>query len=78
MPGCNLQEQERELEEGQRVMQKKQFLNYCFFVIYIRMSLNAWKKKFKSFGLTRTTFYSCAKILDNHTDNEIKFMEIKR
>ncbi|MBT2620368.1 recombinase family protein [Chryseobacterium sp. ISL-6] len=32
---------------------------------------------YKPFGLTRATFYRYAKILDNHTDEEIKNMGIK-
>jgi DNA invertase Pin-like site-specific DNA recombinase len=33
---------------------------------------------YKPFGLTRATFYRYAKILDNHTDEEIKKMGIKK
>ncbi|UZT97918.1 recombinase family protein [Chryseobacterium fluminis] len=33
---------------------------------------------YKPFGLTRATFYRYAKILDNHTDEEIKKMAIKK
>lgn len=33
---------------------------------------------YKPFGLTRATFYRYAKILDNHTDDEIKKMGIKK
>jgi DNA invertase Pin-like site-specific DNA recombinase len=33
---------------------------------------------YKPFGLTRATFYRYAKILDNHTDDEIKNMALKR
>lgn len=33
---------------------------------------------YKPFGLTRATFYRYAKILDNHTDEEIKNMGIKK
>ncbi|MFP3591967.1 recombinase family protein [Chryseobacterium sp. SIMBA_038] len=32
---------------------------------------------YKPFGLTRATFYRYAKILDNHTDEEIKKMAVK-
>lgn len=33
---------------------------------------------YKPFGLTRATFYRYAKILDNHTDEEIKKMAVKK
>ncbi|SIQ54572.1 hypothetical protein SAMN05421682_10643 [Chryseobacterium indoltheticum] len=33
---------------------------------------------YKPFGLTGATFYRYAKILDNHTDEEIKKMGIKK
>lgn len=33
---------------------------------------------YKPFGLTRATFYRYAKILDNHTDEEIKKMSYKK
>ncbi|MGI9650849.1 recombinase family protein [Chryseobacterium sp. RLHN22] len=33
---------------------------------------------YKPFGLTRATFYGYAKILDNHTDEEIKNMKAKK
>jgi DNA invertase Pin-like site-specific DNA recombinase len=33
---------------------------------------------YKPFGLTRATFYRYAKILDHHTDEEIKKMGIKK
>ncbi|MDW9380143.1 recombinase family protein [Chryseobacterium sp. JV558] len=33
---------------------------------------------YKPLGLTRATFYRYAKVLDNHTDNEIKKMAIKK
>lgn len=33
---------------------------------------------YKALGLTRATFYRYAKILDNHTNEEIKEMEIKK
>jgi DNA invertase Pin-like site-specific DNA recombinase len=33
---------------------------------------------YKPFGLTRATFYRYAKILENHTDEEIKNMAIKK
>lgn len=33
---------------------------------------------YKPLGLTRATFYRCAKILDNHTNEEIKKMTIKK
>lgn len=32
---------------------------------------------YKGLGLTRATFYRYAKILDNHTNEEIKQMQIK-
>lgn len=38
------------------------------------MSINIYKP----FGLTRSTFYHYAKILDNHADEEIKYMGIKK
>jgi DNA invertase Pin-like site-specific DNA recombinase len=33
---------------------------------------------YKPFGLTRVTFYSYIKILDNHTNEEIKKMVVKK
>ncbi len=33
---------------------------------------------YKPFGLTRATFYRYAKILDNHSDDEIKKMAVKK
>jgi DNA invertase Pin-like site-specific DNA recombinase len=33
---------------------------------------------YKALGLTRATFYRYAKVLDNHTNDEIKGMEIKK
>ncbi|SEH29894.1 hypothetical protein [Chryseobacterium culicis] len=33
---------------------------------------------YKSFGLTRATFYRYAKIPNNHSDQEIKKMAIKK
>lgn len=33
---------------------------------------------YKPFGLTRATFYRYAKILDSHTDEEIKKMAVKK
>lgn len=33
---------------------------------------------YRALGLTRATFYRYAKILDNHTNEEIKEMEIKK
>lgn len=33
---------------------------------------------YKPFGLTRATFYRYAKIMDNHSDEEIKNMAVKK
>lgn len=45
--------------------------------IYKNQAL-APKEIYEPLGLTRATFYRYAKILDNHTDEEIKKMAIKK
>jgi len=51
-------------------------------IITIKISKNnptkAPEEIYKPLGLTRATFYRYAKILDNHTDEEIKKMSVKK
>ena len=77
MQVCNLPEQEGDPVEDRRGTLQKPFPNFYFYVLYKDVTKRS-EEIYKPFGLTRATFYRYAKILDHHTDEEIKKMGIKK
>lgn len=77
MPVYDLQEQEDEPEEDQRVITMETISKLLLLRNIYKDVTKRPEDIYKPLGITRATFYRYAKILDNHTDEEIKNMGIK-
>jgi len=77
---CNLLELEVSLEVGQRSKgYSKETISKLLLMRSIYKDVSKSPEEiYTPLGLTRATFYRYAKILDNHTDEEIKKMTIAK